>query len=79
MKQRKIPESEYILVKDLGHVITDALLKKYHTKKELNSFYGFMTGQTCSCLEDGKTTAIYICDYERWLKTGKPSENDMYD
>jgi len=76
--KRHIPPTKYIKNgADSFDYITHELLEEYHIKEDIQRFYHFMSGQTTGVV-DGKS-AIYICDYERWLEKNMPYDNDVWD
>lgn len=67
-----IPKSEYIPVGKGKHkfdAVTMALIEQHHTPGEAERFARWLLHQTCAVLPNGDT-AIYVEDYERWLRQG---------
>ncbi len=71
-----IPQSEYKTAPGIGSYITFDQIKKYHSAQESDDFIEWMSGQTCSGVYENETwvSAIYVDDYERWLRQGKQTE-----
>jgi hypothetical protein len=55
--------------------VTVEQLRESHTKEEFIDFFKWFRGQTGGVV-DGKCV-VYIEDYERWLKSGKPTEQGI--
>jgi len=69
-----IPKEDYVDIQYVGYCITMAQVRKYHTEQEYDNFCKWLTGQTYTCMPDGKTPAIYSWDYERWTRQGRHTE-----
>lgn len=65
-KHNNIPPNAYLEAEGIGQYINLGLLENFHTSGEVEQFLNWMDGQTAS-LVDGEP-AIYIEDYERWLR-----------
>ena len=63
-----IPPEKYLESNGIKY-ITFAQIELYHTWEQVQVFDDWFYGQTGILLEDG-TPAVYIHDYERWVKGG---------
>lgn len=70
-----IPIEEYYQNED-GQFVTHGQIIAYHTEKESKKFQKWMGGQTVMDLKGGEE-GIHICDYERWLREGKKTEQNV--
>lgn len=73
-----IPKNKYIKIWPTEEMmgVTFDMVKKAHTKEEYLNFIKFMGGQTCGRMDNGET-GIYSYDYERWIKSGKLTEQGI--
>jgi hypothetical protein len=75
-KNSHIPKKEYLSCEHFDYITWD-LVEKYHTKKEQQDFSKWMMGQTSSVVNG--QNAIYVWDYERWLRQDKKIDQDSKD
>jgi len=66
-----IPKEKYLSCEEFEYVTLD-LFKEYHSAEEEKIFLKWMRGQTCGLVDNA--IAIYIWDYERWLRQGRKTD-----
>ncbi len=66
---------------DLGDFsyVTMEMVRLHHSGAAYDNFKQWMTGQPCGVTEDGKESAIYSWDYERWERQGKKTAQNSND
>lgn len=74
VKINKIPEDKFFDAEQFTY-ITEELFKQFHIEEDWKIFTKWMTGQTCSIVND--KIAIYSWDYERWISQGKKEKQGI--